>query len=378
MTTSPRYSIITVGYSRNQISNLWKSFKKQKFPTSWEWIIIVESDADLTHLTKRLQPALNVSPNIMLFSMKDPSPENTKAERILYAVTKSSGNFLVIFNSDIAFNQGAFEYLENIAGDVDNRNDLTVIGPYETEPPIYAPDHFWPDLHIWKRNSFLNLQGYNKTLTIGLHYEVLCRAYIAGYKISYHNWGPIKSFITKKSDELIATHRAIAHQMFSELIRQEANRKKLKIGTIVIPEHSDKKFEDDVLLITYSNGILTCEGDYLADGSFGIIQAADFLNYLSRDEILPFWEKVWNLLAPHGWFVSATPDGAGMGAFADPRNRSYWNKFSFSLFCLTKDSPFNLGLSGPFEHNRVYTDFPSPWHRENDFSYVHADLRKLP
>ena len=43
------------------------------------------------------------------------------------------------------------------------------------------------------------------------------------------------------------------------------------------------------------------------DDSVGIFRAADFLEHIPREQVVPFMNEMWRCLAPGGWLISRTP-----------------------------------------------------------------------
>lgn len=74
------------------------------------------------------------------------------------------------------------------------------------------------------------------------------------------------------------------------------------------------------------------------DESIEKVYASHFIEHISQDKVIWFFNEVYRILVPDGIFEiyvppTQSPDGkACRGAFADPTHRSYWNDMSFKYF----------------------------------------------
>ena len=227
---------------------------------------------------------------------------------------------------------------------------------------------------LWERKIFNTMGGFNLQLQSGYEYEYVCRTYISGRKMIHIPDMPMSlSPYEEPTEEQIKLFANIGHQYFFGLIEQEAKRNDLKKYALFYPP---QKLQKDHKAMSWTGGELIDEdGNPIKDETIGIVNAADFLHFVPQAQVIALMADIWRVLAPNGWFISATPSTRGAGAFADPRQASYWNNLSFSFYCLTKDT--DLGFKGLFQHTRVWEAFPSDWHKQNGVPYVHANLMKL-
>jgi ubiquinone/menaquinone biosynthesis C-methylase UbiE len=106
----------------------------------------------------------------------------------------------------------------------------------------------------------------------------------------------------------------------------------------------------------------------IKDNSIGIVRAWDRLN-LVKDPI-HIMSEVYRVLIPGGWFLSSTVSTTGNGAWMDPRNKSYWNEYSFEYYIDKKFAPFIENNKIRFQEMRRKTHFPTQWHQDSNIPYV--------
>lgn len=61
----------------------------------------------------------------------------------------------------------------------------------------------------------------------------------------------------------------------------------------------------------------------------------------------------------------------------DPTHKSYWNQNSFWYYTRDAQAQFIDNVDERFGAVSLYTYFPSDWHKENQISYVWAQLIAL-
>ncbi|HWB36349.1 MAG TPA: glycosyltransferase [Rugosimonospora sp.] len=110
----------------------------------------------------------------------------------------------------------------------------------------------------------------------------------------------------------------------------------------------------------------------LPDSSVGVIRAVDFLEHVA--DKVAMLNEIHRLLAPGGMLLSMTPSTDGRGAWQDPTHVSGWNQNSWWYVTDPAYARYVPELTARFQASRVYTGYPSEWHRDHDISYVTANL----
>jgi len=113
----------------------------------------------------------------------------------------------------------------------------------------------------------------------------------------------------------------------------------------------------------------------LPDGSAGVIRAVDFLEHVADKVALI--NEIHRLLAPGGLLLSMTPSTDGRGAFQDPTHVAFYNENSFWYYTEAKYQAFVPEITARFQSSRLYTSFPTEWHKRHDIPYVIANLIAL-
>jgi SAM-dependent methyltransferase len=181
-----------------------------------------------------------------------------------------------------------------------------------------------------------------------------------------------------RNAEIQRVQQEVGNKYFYQLIDEETRRRQLE--RIDLGGFHNPPTGYDVLDIRPGPGIKVCDvtqGLPYGDDSVGIIRAVDFLEHIKPDDVIPLMNEIWRVLAPNGFLISSTPSTEGKGAFCDPTHVSFWNDLSFRYYCNPDFAKFVPEFTGRFQATRVWTNFPSDWHKENNVPYVHADLMKV-
>ena len=405
--TNPRCSIITYHHDPVYLLKVWKYLKTQKSPNSWEWIIGYTNEESRNPSWARIKQLSIDIPNISLLQI--PQGKNSTIGYFLnVCADKAKGDLLVFLFDNALPSSELVSQLSTLSFDF-TYGDFAF---YAYDKPIKDPifkEPFWESYEhleqedgaylayvapplvartlqesklspkgalIWKKEIFSQLDGFNPKLGEGCDHELICRTYVAGHEMVHVNFcfSYIEHIPENKDQTFIYAN--ISHQFFYHLINEDIRRRELpKLSLSINPQ----KALSDHKKIEWTGAQLidtdTCKS--IPDNSVGLINATDYLHLIPQNQVIILMEAIWSILTPGGWFISATPSTRGAGAFSDPRQASYWNSLSFSFFCLAKEKSLDFGFSGLFQHTRVWENFPSTWHKENEVTYVQADLMKL-
>lgn len=108
------------------------------------------------------------------------------------------------------------------------------------------------------------------------------------------------------------------------------------------------------------------------DNSVAVIRAHDFLEHIS--DKIRLWNEMYRVLCEGGMLLSLTPSTDGRGAFQDPTHVSFYNENAFWYFIDENYRKYVPELKVNFQKSRLLTFFPSPFHQQNNISYVQANL----
>ena len=108
------------------------------------------------------------------------------------------------------------------------------------------------------------------------------------------------------------------------------------------------------------------------DSSVGVIRAVDFLEHVA--DKVAMMNEIHRLLRPGGMLLSMTPSTDGRGAFQDPTHVAFWNENSFWYYTDPNYTAYVPEITAKFQVSRLFTGFPSDWHRDYDIPYVFANL----
>lgn len=238
----------------------------------------------------------------------------------------------------------------------------------------FAPDH----IRAWRKTVYTEVGGHVDSKELCDDQDLMHRLYLITefkhipkvlyvYRITGENtWLTNNKAIQNKTVELYDKN------IFSLACRFTDIKKALKIdlcGGFGKP----KGFTS----IDKSNGDITMDleqGISLPDNSVGVMRAFDALEHIKNAQQL--MNEIHRVLIPGGMLLSSTPSTDGRGAFQDPTHVSFWNQNSFWYYTRKQQGQYIQQVSY-FRDCRLYTHFPTPWHKENNISYVVAHLEKI-
>jgi O-antigen biosynthesis protein len=113
----------------------------------------------------------------------------------------------------------------------------------------------------------------------------------------------------------------------------------------------------------------------LATSTVGVIRAVDFLEHVADKVALI--NELWRVLAPDGMLLSTTPSTDGRGAWQDPTHVAGYNEHSFWYYTDPAYQQYVPDVVARFAASRLFTGFPTEWHREHNIPYVTANLVAL-
>lgn len=227
---------------------------------------------------------------------------------------------------------------------------------FETLPSNFAMIWFAPNhIRAWRKTHYDAVGGHNPDLEAVDDFDLELRTYLYGkfahinkclylYRINGQNqWIQKNQYIQKIAREKADEYMDRIAYRWAEL----ENLKTLNIEEI--EGGLDNKWP-------------------IEDNSVGIIKAWDRLNLVS--DPIHVMSEIYRVLIPGGWLLSSTVSTTGNGAWMDPRNKSYWNEYSFEYYIDKTMAPFINNNKIRFQEIRRKTYFPSKWHEDRNIPYV--------
>jgi len=226
---------------------------------------------------------------------------------------------------------------------------------FEPVPSSFAMIWFAPNhVRAWRTKDYWAVGGHNPDLEAVDDFDLELRTYLYGqfhhidkclylYRINGQNqW-------IQKNKYIQETARNIADQYMDRIAYRWAELNGHKTINIQDIEHLNEKWD-------------------IPDNSVGIIKAWDRFN-LCKDPI-HIMSEIYRVLVPGGWLLSSTVSTTGNGAWMDPRNKSYWNEYSFEYYIDKTMAPFIGNNKIRFQEIRRKDYFPSQWHQDRNIHYV--------
>jgi SAM-dependent methyltransferase len=244
---------------------------------------------------------------------------------------------------------------------------------------FYAPNH----VRAWRASVYQELGGHDPAYAVCDDHELLIRTYLKTrmlhvpavlylYRVTGGNtWLANVSKIRQLTYELQGKYLEALVLRECELAGVPA----YDLGGGIDPRPGwipvDRRFKS---LVHAASGVqVDLAGRWpWADGGVGAFRAADLLEHLP--DKMHTMSELHRCLRPGGWLLSSTPSTDGRGAFQDPTHVSYWNQNAFWYYTRRQQARYVDNETIRFQEVHLSTGFPSDWHRDNNISYVTANL----
>ncbi len=245
---------------------------------------------------------------------------------------------------------------------------------------FFSPNH----VRAWTRDAYAQAGGHDATLEVCDDHDLVCRTYLTGTAMRripeclylYRLQEGDRNSYLERNALIQATQLEVGNRHFYRLADEWCRREGLPRwdlgGRLGCPEgYRSIDLADADLIHDVTKGLP------FEDSSVGIIRAYDLLEHIPPPHVVPLMNEIHRVLAPGGWLLSRTPSTDGRGAFQDPTHVSFWNQNSFWYYTKKELAVYVPAVKCRFQGTRVWTEFPSDWHRANQIPYVYADLCAL-
>jgi len=239
----------------------------------------------------------------------------------------------------------------------------------------WAPNHF----RAWRADAYWEIGGHNPNMVVIDDHELCCRFYLHG-KMAHVN-KPLYLYRVHGDNTCIVNNKEVTQESwrtYSKFVYPMAKKWAEDNDYLLVDLGAAHDKPPDFLGLDLDGSDVDCnleEGIPLDDNSVGMLRAHDVLEHLSNP--VEIMNEAYRVLAPGGWFFISVPSTDGRGAFQAPDHVSFWNQNSFWYYTNPQYAKYVGGIECKFQVSRVITWYPSDWHRENDISYVDAQLIAL-
>lgn len=389
-------SVITPTHNIAHIHELYDSLLRQTYQ-DWEWVVVTNNGAKYHNLDERVRIV--------------EAPEGLKGIGALKQFTfmQGHGDYLVEVDHDDLLAPTALEELAKCSADFVYSNaadffpngnghwfpawrengwryrDTTVNGKWYNEclsfepsaasisTIYYAPNHF----RAWKKDFYHKIGGHNPAYEICDDHELVIRTYLNGSmqhidKCLYlYRMG--NNTFSQHLDKIRGLTNALYIQNIDKLIVRESELSGLPIYDLGGGFNSPPGWKTVDLQNAEVIADLNAPWPF-EDNSVLAFRAYDIVEHLSSKQHV--MRELHRCLVPGGWALIQVPSTDGRGAFCDPTHISYWNECSFWYYTRPESAKYIRNTEHMFMTNRLFTFFPSDWHKENNLPYVKAELRK--
>lgn len=393
-----KFSIITPCHKTEYMKELEETILNQSYQ-DWEWIILLNNGASYQ----------SNDPRIKIFKCPFESKSIGKLKK--HAFGLGTGDVLVEVDSDDLLTLNCLDELRKAFADdsvgfvySDNAKLSDSFTPYSSEhgwtwetfqykdkPLIkmnsfkptpsrigyiwFAPDH----VRAWRKSVYDEVGGHNEDLHVCDDHELVIRTYLKSkffhipkclyiYRITGDN-----SWLQRNADI-----QRMTVDLYNQYIYQLAERYCDLNGLMKIDLCGGFSKPEGYISIDLDNGDIIADlnnGIPLPDNSVGLIRAHDALEHIKdKQQIM---KEIHRVLAPNGMLLSMTPSTDGRGAFQDPTHVSFWNQNAFWYWIRPEQMKYINNKDIKFREFRLETFFPNDYCKQNNISYVKADLEVI-
>lgn len=421
------FSVFTPTHDFSYLLDTYQSLISQSY-ADWEWVLVPNNCPGAT-----LPEAIRQDKRVHIYPAPDHVARSGVGALKRFACEKCSGNYLVELDHDDRLTPDALERIgqailetqagflysdfanfypdgtcqvydaaygwENYPIQVDG-NPYTVMRSFDIDPSAFSAIFFAPNhVRVWSREAYDLAGGFDANLPLCDDFDLICRTYLAGAKFHhipeclylYRMQAQGNNTHLQRNQEIQQRQQQVANRYFYAVIDEWCRRHDLpKIdlgGATGCPEGFQSV---DVVNADHCCDIR--QGLPFQDNSVGCVRAYDFLEHIptcrsadcdhgedgtSPRCVVGVMNEIYRVLVPGGWLISRTPSTDGRGAFQDPTHASFWNPNSFWYYTRKQQAQYVRGIACRFQGNRVWQEYPSPWHEQHKILYVYADLVAL-
>jgi O-antigen biosynthesis protein len=248
-----------------------------------------------------------------------------------------------------------------------------VLTPYRMSYIWFEPDH----IRAWRKSVYDEVGGHDESLSVCDDQDLMIRTYLQSKFYHIPEVLYIYRIIEDGSNTWIQRNKEIQTktvELHDKYIYQLAERYSKLNDLKMIDLCGGFSKPKGYISIDKFNGDIIADleqGIPLPDNSCGVVRAHDALEHIKNSQHL--MNEIHRVLAPGGILLSMTPSTDGRGAFQDPTHISFWNQNSFWYYTREQQAKY-IHQTNLFWESRLYTGYPSQWHKENNIPYVYARL----
>jgi len=239
----------------------------------------------------------------------------------------------------------------------------------------YAPNH----LRAFRTTAYNQAGGYNASMKVLDDQDLMSRIFMLGRVVHLNiplYYQRMHEMNTQRDPQINAQIQTGTVELYHKYIERMALSwsDRHELTAIDLGSYHNKADGFTGVDLRAGNGV-DIVADYMAhdfgENTLGVIRAHDFIEHLT--DKTAFMEKAYRELVHGGMLLISVPSTDGRGAFQDPTHVSYWNENSFWYYTDPFYADF-VPTDAQFQVSYLGTGFPSEWHRQNNISYVRANL----
>ena len=406
-TSTPRFSVFTPSHRPRFLDECLASLQAQTC-SDWEWVVLLNNGArwrpeqpdervrveiadDVRGVGAAKRRACELARGEILVELDHDDLLTTDCLARLAEAFDDHPDIVLAYSNtaqitedgqrdDSRFNEAhGWEYEEVVM--VDGRRLLQAVSmaptPHNVSYIWYAPNH----VRAFRRDAYTKVGGYDASRTVLDDQDLMCRLFQIGDFHHIHGClylQRIHSGNTQSDPEVNAHIQQETVALYDKYIEANALAWTQRRGLLALDLGAAHRKPAGYLGVDQYPGegvdvVATLPGRLdLPDDSVGLIRAVDFLEHVP--EKVPLINELYRLLAPGGMLLTMTPSSDGRGAYQDPTHVAFYNENSFWYYTDDQYRVFVPEIRARFQTSRLVTYYPSDWHRENNISYVTANL----
>lgn len=230
----------------------------------------------------------------------------------------------------------------------------------------YAPDH----VRAWSRKAYYEAGGHNRELSVCDDQELMIKTYINGATFAhtggchyYYRMFESNTVVTRNK-EIQTLCKKLKEQHVQALIKSWLKQKSYQ--ELDLTELRAKGWDQDRDLL---------QG--FGENQYGHISAKSELQRFAGWQVREFMNEAYRALIPGGYLTITVPDSQSIISYADVEWQTRFSSVSMQPYTLAESAKANGKITCRFQLINCLEDYPTDWHKENNYKYIRFELVAL-
>lgn len=230
----------------------------------------------------------------------------------------------------------------------------------------YCPDH----VRAWSRKAYYEAGGHNRDLSVCDDQELMIKTYLNGSQFE-HTGGCHYLYrmfetntVVTRNKEIQTLCKQLKEKHTQALIKAWLKQKNYPELNLTTLRESGWNFERDLL-----------QG--FGENQYGHIVANSELQKMAGWQVREFMNEAYRALLPGGYLTISVPDATSPISYADVEWQSRFSSASMQPYVKSQFAKLNGKVNCRFQQINCLEEYPTDWHKENNYKYIRFELVAL-